>query len=187
MNEVLVKTGTQISFADHAGDFSPSAALHTLEQGTPTDVQLALASLANDAARQSTKFDFGATRARRYSVMAAFELASTPTAGEIIELWLAYSPSTTAGTGNPGNVAGSDSAYTGYSSNLDASLEHLTRIGEFVCTAQATATVQVGRCGVFAPLERYASLVVVNRCGIAFHTDDVECNIVFTPLVDEIQ
>ena len=51
-NEILQKVGTQISFADHAGDFSPTAA-NDLEQGTPTNAQLALASVADDAARQS--------------------------------------------------------------------------------------------------------------------------------------
>lgn len=186
-NEVLLKTGTQISFADHAGDFGPAAA-NDLEQGTPTDVQLALASVANDAARQSAKFDFGATRADRYSCMAALEFAASGlTAGEIVAFYLAPSPDGTAANGNPGGASGSDAAYAGYSSNLDDSLQQLDWIGSFIVTGQATTTIQIATVGVFSPPERYGSLIVVNRSGAALHTDDVEMHVVFNPIVDEIQ
>lgn len=185
-NEILQKVGTQIVFADHGGDFAPAAA-NSLEQGTPTDVDLALASVANDAARQSDKVDLGATRAAAYSIMAAFEIAATPTAGNVINLFWAPSPDSTAANGNPGGVSGSDSAYAGYSSNLDASLRQLLHIGTFVCTAQATSTVQVAYCGVFVPPERYGTLVVVNRSGAAIHSDDAECHVVFDPIIDEVQ
>lgn len=185
-NEILLKVGTQISFADHAGDFSPTAA-NSLEQGTPTDVQLSLASVADTAARQSAKVDLGATRAALYSVMAAFELAATPTAGEVIELYWAASPDSTAANGNPGGVSGSDAAYAGYSSNLAASVKQLLFIGSFICTVQVTTTVQIAYVGVFSPPERYGSLIVKNESGAAFHSDDVECHVVFNPIVDEIQ
>jgi len=185
-NEVLLKVGTQLSFADHAGDFAPTAA-NDLEQGTPTNVQLALASVGDTAARQSAKADLGATRAASYTVMAALELAATPTAGDLIELYWAPSPDPTAANGNPGGVSGSDAAYSGYSSNLADSVRQLMRIGAFVCTAQATATVQVSYCGRFSPPERYGSLIVKNESGAAFHSDDVECHIVFDPVIDEVQ
>jgi hypothetical protein len=114
-------------------------------------------------------------------------MAATPTAGDVIELYWAPSPSATAGTANPANVTGADSAYAGYSSNLAASVKQLERIGTFVCTAQTTATVQVAECGYFVPGERYGSLVVKNESGAAFHSDDVECHVVFDPIVDEVQ
>lgn len=185
-NEVLQKVGTQIVFADHAGDFAPAAA-NSLEQGTPTDVQLSLASVADTAARQSAKVDLGATRARSYAVKAAFELAATPTAGEVIELYWAASPDSVAANGNPGGCSGSDAAYTGYSSNLADSVQQLELIGVFVCTAQATPTIQIADCGVFSPSEQYGSLVVKDESGAAFHTDDVESHVVFNPIVDEVQ
>lgn len=185
-NEVLLKTGTQLSFADHAGDFAPAAA-NSLEQGTPTDVQLSLASVADAAARQSAKFDLGATRADWYKIMAAFELAATPTAGEIIELYIGWSPDATAANGNPGGLSGSDAAYTGYSSNLAASVKQLQLVGTFVCTAQATGTVQIADCGLFTPAERYGVLVVKNESGAAFHSDDVESHVVFDPIISEVQ
>ncbi len=185
-NEVLQKIGTQLSFADHAGDFAPAAA-NSLEQGTPTDVQLSLASVADAAARQTAKFDLGATMAAQYAINAAFELAATPTAGDIIELYIGWSPDATAANGNPGGLSGSDAAYTGYSSNLADSVKQLDLVGTFVCTAQATPTVQIANCGMFVPKARYGVLVVKNESGAAFHSDDVECHIVFDPIIDEVQ
>jgi hypothetical protein len=176
-----------ISFADHANDFSPTAA-NLLEHGTPTDVELQLASVGNTAARQSDKVNLGANRYEGYLVSAALELAATPTAGNTISLHWAPSPSGTAATANPGGVSGSNAAYTGYSSNVAASVLQLQFIGDFVCTAQATTTVQVAtNIGILWPLHRYGSLVVYNNSGAAIHSDDVECHVVFTPLARQIQ
>lgn len=179
-------TPKQIVFADVAGDFAPTAA-NDLRVGSPTTCQLAIASVADAAARQSTKVDLGAVRATRYKVRAALEFAATPTAGDIVELYWAPSGSATAGTGNPGGASGADSAYAGYSSNLAASVKQLERIGTFICTAQATATVQIAECGYFVPGERYGSLIVKNESNAAIHSDDVECNVVFDPVYEEVQ
>lgn len=184
--EVLLKTGTQLSFADHAGDFAPAAA-NSLEQGTPTDVQLSLASLADGAARESAKFDLGATRADWYDVVAAFEFAATPTAGDVVELYIGWSPDATAANGNPGGLSGSDADYTGYSTNLAASVRQLDRIGTFVVTADTTGTVQIAKAGLFTPKERYGILVVKNESAAALHSDDVESHVVFDPVIAEIQ
>lgn len=191
-NRVLVQefdgTPAQITFADFGGDFSPTAA-NDLRHASATDVevQLALAGVADGAGRQSAKVDLGENRATRYSVRAAFELAATPTAGDVIELYWAPSQHATAGTGNPANVTGSDAAYAGYSANLAASVLQLQLIGVFVCTAQATGTVQVAEIGTFEPTERYGSLIVKNESNAAFHADDAETHVVFDPVVIEIQ
>jgi hypothetical protein len=176
-------TPKALTFADFAGDFSPTAANDLRHASVAdTDVQVALAGIANNTAWQSARFDFGAVRGPMVA-RAAFELAATPTAGNVIELYIGYSQHATAGTGNPGNLTGSSAAYSGYSSNLDASLKHLSYIGEFVCTAQATATVQVGRASrIFVPRERYGILVIYNKSGAAFHSDDVECHVVLDPV-----
>ena len=129
-NEVLQKVGTQLVFADHAGDFGPVAA-NDLRQGTPTTVQAAVASLADGAAWQSAKFDFGATRAAQFSLTAAIEFAATPTAGDTVQIYLAPSSDSVAANSNPGGVSGSSSAYAGYSSNLAASVAQLQQIGIF--------------------------------------------------------
>lgn len=172
----------QISFKSAA--YSPTAA-NDLRKGTPTAVAITMTGVASAAARQSAKFDFGASRAQRYSVRAAIELAATPTAGATVDIYLAPSSSATAATGNAGAVSGSDAAYSGYSSNISASVKQLIPIGVFVCTAQATATVQVAECGEFTPPERYGSLVVVNSSSAAIHSDDQEFLIVLDPIVPE--
>lgn len=191
-NKILVQefdsTPDQITFADFAGDFSPTAANDLRHaSAVDTEVQLAVASVADGAARQSAKVDLSTDRAQAYSVRAAFEMAATPTAGDIIQLYWAPSQHATAGTGNPGNVGGGDAAYAGYAANLAASVKQLILIGVFVCTANPTSTVQVAECGQFQPPERYGSLIVKNESNAAFHSDDVECHVVFDPIVPEIQ
>jgi hypothetical protein len=103
-------------------------------------------------------------------------------------LYLSYSTSATAGTANAGAASGSDSAFTGYSSNAAAAVKQMHYIGSLICTAQATGTVQVMEAqNSFSPKARYASLIILNGSGAAVHSDDVECNIVFNPVVLENQ
>lgn len=183
-------TPKQIVFADHAGDFSPTAAndlRKTSDGSQDLEVQLSMASVANAAFRQSAKFDFGENWAQEYQARGAFEIAATPTAGRTINAFLAYSQSATAGNGNAGNVSGSDAAYTGYSSNGAASVLQLHQISAFVVTSQATGTVQVIEGWRFTPQGRYASLVLQNDTAAAMHSDDVECHIVLNPCVMEGQ
>lgn len=183
-------TPKQMVFADHATDFNPTAAndLRKTTDGTQeTDVQFTFEGVTNNSYRQSTKCDLGENRAPAYKVRAALEFAATPTAGNVCRLFWAPSLSATAGTGNPGGASGADSAYTGYSSNADASAKQLDFIGNFTCTAQATATIQIAEVGVFVPSSRYGSLVVQNSSGATMHSDSVEMNIVFDPILPEAQ
>jgi len=189
-NKVLIQaldgTPPQICFANHAGDFSPTAA-NNLEVGTPTDCEMAITGLANAAYWQSAKVDLGENRADEYAVRIAIELAATPTAGNAIELWWAPSGNATVGTANAGGVSGANGTYAGYSSNAAASVKQLQYIGAGIVTAQATATVQVMEVGRFRPTERWGSLVLLNGSGAAVHSDDVECHTVFDPCTVEIQ
>lgn len=168
-DSALIQTGTEITFKNSGGDAA-----------------ISVASVANAAGRQSVKADFGATRARFYDVFAAVELAATPTAGSLIDLYLNASSSATAGTDNSANCDGTDAAYAGYSSNLAASVPQLQYIGSLVCTAQATATVQKGYAGRVQIPQRYASLVVVNNSGAAFHSTNTNQSFRFVPVADTI-
>lgn len=190
-NKILLSefdgTPPQITFRDST-DYSPTAANDLRHaSAVDTEVQLDLTSVADTTARQSAKVDLGAERAQMYNVRCAFEMAATPTASEVIELYWAPSQHATAGTGNPANISGSDAAYSGYSSNLANSIKQLQFIGAFVCTVQTTTTVQVGEVGIFDPPERYGSLVIKNESGASFHSDAVESHIVFDPVVPEVQ
>lgn len=153
------------------------------------DAAMTFASVANAAspatssgARQSVKFDFGATRAMWWRCKASFEIAATPTAGNVIDIYLSPSDSATAGTDNAGNCTGTDAVYTGYSNNIDASAKQLFFVGSFTVTSQATATPQLnGFVGRFVPPSRYASVVIINRSGAALHSTETNQSITFTP------
>lgn len=173
--------GTAIVLADTT-DYSPANSL-----GSRTN-QLDLTSVANAAARQSDKIDFGANRAELWSLAAAIEIAATPTAGLTIDFYLAPSHSATAATANGGGIGGADAAYTGYSSNLTDSLKQLMYLGSMVTTAQATGTVQIAiNVCVFAPPERYGTIVVVNNSGAALHSDAVEMAVRLSPIEEQVQ
>lgn len=182
--DIVQRVADPIVWADHAGDFAPA---DSWSFGTPTNVQLAAASLANDAARQAAKADLGATFAPLYRLDAILEIAPTPTAGLYVACYLGWSPSGTAGSANPAGTSGSDGVYTGIASNLDASLKLLDHVGNAIVTADASPAVQEINVGFFVPRSRYANLVVVNRSGAAFHTDDVEIHFVATPLIPQSQ
>ncbi len=187
-NEVLVKVGTQIIFADHATDFVGGTSGTSIEVATALDVQLDTTDVADTAGRQSAQADLGATRARRYLVSAALEMADTPTTGEVVEFYWCASNQSVAGDGNPGYCTGVDGAYAGGVATLAEGLAQLIRIGVMRMSADATTTVQVAVIHKdFRPPTRYGSLVVVNESGAAFHSDAVETHIVMDPIVDEVQ
>lgn len=148
------------------------------------DATLTLTSVSNGAARQSAALDLGSTRPELQSVTASFEIAATPTAGNTIDLY--WAPSTDNSV-YPANVGTTDAAYSGYSSNLTAAIKQLQFIGSFICTAQATATVQKGFVGVFRPPTRYGVLVVVNNSGAALHSSATNMVVTFTPVAGVIE
>ncbi len=177
-NEVLIKNGTQIVWADTT-DFGGSPVART--------DQIDLTSLADGAAREGEKVDLGATRAARYSVTLRIELDVAATSGEPVDLYFGQSPHGTAATANPGGLSGSDAAYTGTAGDSIAdSIKQLTWVGTLPCTADADTVIQQATW-VFCPSERYLIPVVFNNAGQAFEGDAVEMSIILTPLVDEIQ
>lgn len=190
-NEILQKVGTQILFGDHAGDYVGGTGNNKLEVGTPTEVQIACASLAAGAARQSAKVDLGATRARAYSVMMSLEMATDPVAGEMVDLFWSPSPSSTAAVANGGGCSGADAAYAGYAaSTLQEGLDNLIWIGSMNLAVMddSDGVPQLEMIGVFSPPDRYGSLVVRNGSAAdAFHADDIEFGVSFQPIVDELQ
>lgn len=148
---------------------------------------ITMTSVANGAARQSVKCDFGALRPRRYWLKAQVEMAATPTAGTTIGLYMGWSNSATAGTDNPTELSGTDAAYTGQSSNLSASLPQLAFLGDAVLSALATATVQHIDVGIVEAPMRYGSLVVMNNSGAAFHSSATNISFRFIPILDSVE
>ena len=184
--EVLNKGGTQICFADHAGDFSPASGTDQ-QSGSQTNVQFSMASTLSALAIQSAKVDLGTPRPAAYEVMSAIEFSGAPTDGNSMDLYWAPSISSVSGNANPGGVSGIDLAYEGYSDNMSSTIKQLDYVGSLVVSADATPIVIVGFCGVFSPTSRDGTLVLRNQSATNIQTDDVECHIVFNPIVDEVQ
>lgn len=182
-NEVVTKFGgtaaSEVVWADTT-DFSVTGV-------TRTD-QIDLTSLADAAARQGAKADLGATPAQVYALEARFEIDIAPASGALIEVYLAWSRSATAGSLNPGGVSGSDAAYTGTAGDsLADSVNQLEGPFVFYCTADAATTVQLQHLGLVSPKAQYVSPVVKNESGQAFEGDAVEMYLALTPVVPEIQ
>lgn len=181
-------TPAQITFANFAGDFSPTAA-NDLREGTDTEVELVLLNLADTAAAQSAQADLGAHFAERYALVAAIEMqVAAADVGEVVECYWNASASATAATGNMGAASGSAGVYSGYSSDLAIAVRQLIRIGNMVMTDDAVDSVQIGFVGDLYPPHRYGSLIVKNELGQTIcDTDDIEAHIVLNPIIPELQ
>jgi nucleoid DNA-binding protein len=171
------------------GTFKTSEGTAKVIRNTGGNAAITLASLANGngtstGGRQSATLDLGANWAQRWRLETNFELASTPTAGNAINLFGSWNSSTGAGEGN---TSGSDAAYTGYSNNIDAATKQLELLGAHICTAQVTSTQQRSLVGTITPKGRYLNLVVDNRSGAAFHSTDTNQFITLTPLEETIE
>jgi hypothetical protein len=185
MGDITQSVGTQFVFADHDTDFVGGSAKTSLEQAGSTDVQMIFEGVADGGGMESDKFDFGANRAARYSVMGSIETVGA-TSGEPIDVYLAPSPDATAANGNPGQIDGVDTvAAPSGVGTLAELLRQCIYIGSLICEDTAT-TVQTGFIGEVSPPERYGILVVVNNSGAALETSPgVESHISMTEIMDE--
>lgn len=184
-NEVAQKIGgtaaAEVVWAD-VTDYTPGTAKPT------RTAQIDLTSLANSAARQGDKADLGATQAPLYSIEVDLEFDVVPTAGNVVEVYLAWSNDPTAGDRNPGGVAGADGAYTGKNSNISASVKQLDGPFIFICSAGAAAPDdQRMIVGVVQPKARYVTPVIYNTSGQALEGDAVEMYVSLLPLLPEVQ
>lgn len=176
-NQVLQISGTPIVWADTT-DYSST------NSGYTRTAQIDLTSLANGAARQGDKVDFGATRAARYAVFVGVELDVAPTAGTVVEFWLSNSFSATAATGNDGGASGADGAYKAGEED-EWKVQNLF-LGAISLTNDAATTVQRAFVGFVSVPNRYGSPIVVNKAGQAFEGDAVEMYIALVPIIDDI-
>lgn len=185
-NEVLVKQGIQLLFADHATDFgaAPATAANSLIIGAPTDVQLDLTGVAaSGGARQAAKADLTTPWGREWELAACLEFETAPADGGTVEFYWAPSPSSTAGTGNPGGTTGADAAFTDSTGNLG----EMIRIG--ILTVRNNV-IAIGHVGILRPPFQYGNLVVVNQASTALRSTATamdETHITLTELIDEIQ
>lgn len=185
-NEVLIKTGAQFLFADHATDFGagPATAANSLIIGTPTDVQLDLTGVAaSGGAREAAKTTLITPWAALWAVHACLESELAPTDGDAVHFYWGASPSSTAATGNPGGLTGSDAAFTDTTGNLG----QMQRIGTLTLRNNV---INIGKVGIFTPQFEHGILVVVNEADQALRSTATamdETHITMTEIIREIQ
>lgn len=141
-------------------------------------------SLANGAVRQSSKTSAsllqappGCTNAvmpSRLTLTAACKMASgTGLAGLELDVFIGWSSSSIAGTGNPGGLLGSDTTYL-----LTDAEPQLQFVGAIVgSTSIGTGLQQQGAIPI-DPLDQYFILVAANNMGQA--TDSIAGDTTFT-------
>lgn len=178
----LTYDGNQLLLADHSGDFgaSPATAANSLLVGSQTDIQLDLTGVAaSGGARASTKSaSLGDPRVSMYRVDACLEFETAPTDGGVVDFYWAGSPSSTAGTGNPAGLSGSDAAFT----DTDGNLAQMTFIGSL---SVRNNVINIGHVGMLRPEHQYGILVVVNNADQALRSTATamdETHITLTPL-----
>lgn len=177
-NEILVKSGTPVVWADSA-DYAGDGGARTH--------QIDLTDLADGAARQGAKADLGATRAKEFSVTVCVEMAIAPASQAAIDVYWATSPHATPATMNPGGTSGVDAAYTGTAGDsLDDSLLQLQYLGPISLTADDDPVLQ-SQTFTLLPQHRYGMPVIDNNGGQAMHSDAIECFVAATPIISEVQ
>ena len=158
-NEILQKQGKDVTWAASGGD-----------------EVLTLTSLATVAGRKGDVHDFGATFSQRCRVKLKTDFATSPTAGDPVEVYWASSEDN---SDFDSGTAQGDAAFT--DTDLNKQL-HLVGI-----LAADASTVSQGRSWVFDLPARYGYPVVYNGTGQSLSSTAADHELVITPLVDEIQ
>lgn len=182
--------GTPIVLADLT-DHGPAT---NNNLGTRTD-QIDCTDLADQAARQSDKINFGTNMDLEYILSAAIEWEASPevAAGDTVDFYMGWSNSSTPGVANSAGVSGTDLVYEGYpEGSLVDSLKQLDFLGSMVqdgviTTDQTQIDMDIA---TFTPRQQFGTLIIFNNAATnsaAFHSDMDETSFVFTPLVLQIQ
>jgi hypothetical protein len=146
------------------------------------DYALTLTSLANGSYRQGAKGDLGAAWAQEWAVMFSSAVGSAATNGLTIDLYWAPSTSGTAGTDNPGNCDGTDSAL---SSGAEL-VKQLIPLGSLHLSNARGTNVQK-EYFVLAPPTRYGMPVIGNISGQTLGSTAGDHEVRLTPMEDNVQ
>jgi len=158
-NEVLEKVGTQINWGSAGGE-------------TET---MTLANLANTGVREGEEHDFGATHAQRWRLYYKVDFAVAPTAGEVVEIYFAWSHD---GTSYDGDHGGADAG------GAVADLPNMHLVHTHIC--KNNTDNQWSGTVMFAQ-GRYGAPCIYNNSGQAFVNVAGDHELILEPLIDEIQ
>lgn len=140
---------------------------------------LSLDALANGSGRMGASVDLGSVFEDEYVLEVRVETGTAPTAGNVVEVYLAWS---TDNSNWPGKVTGSDAAYP---STVSANKLQLG-IPAAVLVATNDGNTTLKQNGIIVrPAGRYVAPVVVNLLGQAFRDEATNSNndsrVVLTP------
>ena len=136
-------------------------------------------SVANAAGRVGAQGDLGSgSRCDRYIWYAEVQCIATPTAGNVVNVYLARGNSTTEIEGNPGT---SDAALS-----AETACRNMLFLGAIVVET-ATADKKFIASGVVEIAHRYVSPALFNNAGSALTSDAAEHYFTLTPVPPEIQ
>ncbi len=193
--EFLRKYGISIMFADvtdfaASGLGAPATAANDIRIGTTTGAtagQIDLTGVAaSGGARESDKVDLGVTqtlKGHEWMVNACLEHETVAVDAETVDFYWASSPNSTAASGNPGGLTGSDAAVT----DTVGGLGQIIYIGSITLRV---SVINIGFVGIFVPPHRYGMLLVVNNSTKTLRSTSTamdETHIIMTELIDEIQ
>lgn len=152
---------------------------------------LSVDGLANGSARQGAAADLGAAWDGLYLVQQFVEVGTAPTAGNSVELYLAWSHDN---TNWPSAVTGSDGAYPNLTGATAATAKLALGTPANVLVADGgtgTNRVQSSNPTVVRAKARYVTVVQVNLLGQAFRDEATGSNndtrVVLTPIRESIQ
>jgi len=142
---------------------------------------LSLDALADTKARMGAAVDLGANWLQQYYLELRVETGTAPTAGQIVNAYLACSQDN---TNWPAGVTGSDAAYKDTEET-----EWVVQLGRPAVTLFATAdgnVVQIQTPVIWIPKGRYVTPVVHNLLGQAFRDEttasDNDSRLILTPV-----
>ena len=146
----------------------PSAVL----MGLTVTKDMSIDALASGSGRNGVYADLGADFEQEYAVFILAETGTAPTAGNVVEVFFATSPVTSA---FPGKATGTDAVYSSTPSVASNKLQ----IGgvPFILTATAdTNTELIQYAGIFTPPCRYVAPVYINSLGQALRDEATASN-----------
>lgn len=143
---------------------------------------MGLDALANGSGRNGVYADLGADFEQAYSVWVLAETGTAPTAGNVVEVYLSSSHTTTS---FPGKATGTDAAY----SSTPSVATNKQQLGlPFILVTTADANTQlIQNAGIWFPQGRYVAPVLINSLGQALRDQATASNnlsgIILLPII----
>jgi hypothetical protein len=162
-NRIRVNPSTSLTFADAAQ--------------TPTGGTFTLSALAAGAGQYSARYDKGTgPQAYLWAWRCHVQMATAPTAGEVIEWYV----STSDGTNADGQLGTTTAALT-------TDKRRNLRLMGLLVIDQTSASVTMTASGTVEIKERYFSLAVWNTTGVAFLASTGVHGCTMTPMLQEVE